>query len=881
MKSINRHAAQSRLRSTYSLELLFAILLAALASVAAFSTLLVSPNDVYPLTSDALAHLAKVRYLADCFSNLTIPSWFPFWYNGSAVTQYYPPLSYGIMALIEVVVCNVTVTYKIFCFIMLFTGGLGTWFFCRTLIGNWCGLFGIVTYCLQPFLTRSLFNAGVLAQGPIFAITPWYLFVLLIYAKRPSRNGFFFATILCFLLIMSHAMHAFMMCLCIMIVLAFFMLNKEISVRGFATLGMSMTLGGLLASFWWIVGVTGLENPGIPYLLNDAALLYTATLEWFLPGSGSKAGLVFGFSILIACIGAVALYLIERRNGTSSKKDHYYILFHIGLTLFTIIFSFGQHLPFFELVPFYKSLVPGRILSLTSASAAILCAYLIYSIYHLKKPKIFIKKGFSLSFCILIAILMVWTINPYQERHETMDVNDEYYRTFSSLGSAGAAFEKGRYEWIAPVNCAEAYFPIQYGYNTSDGWNIEGTPHNRTIWEFNVALASQCEEFVVKNLLFWNVRSVFTLKDNELLRNALENSIYHFKYERSSDEVNPGVLYASDIPSSYFLIDQRNALTVGKGSSYIAMEFPYMVKNYFEDITKYSMEELKNYKLIYIAEPPIETLSQAKRFETTVKELINSGVTVIIEPSLSQTIPLFGVGFNSIAFEENPQLIREPSDNLKFSVDQIDFQENGTTNALYGLDEVYYKLRANGGNVKNDIVGAKNVDNGKVYFVGMHLSQFLKAGNVWINGNVGTLYAPYADQVKALISDLMNQAPTDKNYAPIAFPVIDSSWSYKGGTFEYYSATDQQVTVSVTYSPRWKLKIDDQPAPVKDRENLIVIDLPAGEHKVSLTYGISNYGILGYAITVLSIIGFSLCVMFFNSFLNALGKLEKRISLYF
>jgi hypothetical protein len=68
---------------------------------------------------------------------------------------------------------------------------------------------------------------------------------------------------------------------------------------------------------------------------------------------------------------------------------------------------------------------------------------------------------------------------------------------------------------------------------------------------------------------------------------------------------------------------------------------------------------------------------------------------------------------------------------------------------------------------------------------------------------------------------------------------------------------------------------------VKDREGLIVLDLPAGKHNVSLEYGISKYGVIGYMTTVCSIILFSICLAFFDRFLDYLEKTLIKLALYF
>lgn len=113
----------------FKAELLVAVIIAGLACCAALSNYLFVSNDYYPLTSDAMGHMAKVKYITDCLLRGEFPAWFPYWYNGATVWQYYPPLSYLLMVPVQMMTDNVMLTFKINCFIILFVGSMGVWFF--------------------------------------------------------------------------------------------------------------------------------------------------------------------------------------------------------------------------------------------------------------------------------------------------------------------------------------------------------------------------------------------------------------------------------------------------------------------------------------------------------------------------------------------------------------------------------------------------------------------------------------------------------------------------------------------------------------------------------------------------------------------------------
>ena len=182
-------------------------------------------------------------------------------------------------------------------------------------------------------------------------------------------------------------------------------------------------------------------------------------------------------------------------------------------TVFTIIFSFGQNISIFKLIPMIGTLVPGRILSMSSITAAVAGAYIVNTIQHIPFKRKYLKI-LPAAVNIAVIVLVISDMNPYKTTFSTMNYDAYFEEYMPYLQGEGKAFDKGRYEWIAPVNSAETYFAtIKYGYNTSDGWNIEGTPHNRNIWNYNIALVSGANK--LQRLVILNVRSVYTPPDGQ------------------------------------------------------------------------------------------------------------------------------------------------------------------------------------------------------------------------------------------------------------------------------------------------------------------------------------------------------------------------------
>ena len=406
-------------------EFLLAILIAGGVSLAAFSNLLFMEDGFYNETADALGHMTKVVYLAESWENFVFPSWCPFWYNGSSMTQYYAPLGYWMMAIAQIFTGDVLLTMKIYCFVSLFFGSLGVWAISHKFIGKWAGLISIVLYGLQPYLIITLLEVGALAQGVIFLYTPWLLFSVFSFFFHYDRKYFALISVFTGLLILGHAMHAFMICLSIALVGLPYVLTKKIPWISYVLTGVAMGVGALLCSFWWVVGVTHFENPSLPFLLEESTVSNSAVLSWFTSLDPVQ---YFRFAIS-ATVTLIISFIVYKRyfwRKWTCLPQQLIASFSVYLSFYTILFSFGQNFSLLKLFPFISSMVPGRILSLTSVTVAVTGAFLAKRMAENRiDRKVSIVFIYRLALVLLICF-MLWDMNPLKQKYSVQNYDALY-----------------------------------------------------------------------------------------------------------------------------------------------------------------------------------------------------------------------------------------------------------------------------------------------------------------------------------------------------------------------------------------------------------------------------------------------------------------------
>jgi len=845
-------------------------------------------NSLFLNTTDAVPIYTKVLYSIECIKNMQWPSWFPTWYLGTSVSQYYPPLTYIILIPLHLFLENTTLCLKVYIFSGLFIGGLGIWCIFYRYIGRFLGILAAIIYVTLPFFLIAFLSYGTVAQVPIVAITPWYLISCFEFFKEPKAKNWLIIIILTFILLLGHVMHGFMIALSTFIPMLLVSIMYRKGIVKIIIWGIGTVISAGILGFWWVTGVLPLENPGVPSLDVSAAHGVTANFLWFFPRFTQKIiehfpqmenGIHNYFPFIIILIALISYFFIRKEK----DKKYTILLFLYIQTVFTFIFSFGYHLPFFEYIPIAKNLVPGRILTLTAIGAVILTAYVVLKIIlfiirkiQFKKPQ---RKLYYRCPAIFVLILLLFFIKqgntyyplPFLDSNVVTDYSIPI-SFYSQLDNQNSAFDKGRLTWYG--DCFDSnftYFAYLYKYNILSGWNIEGTPNSKYIYFQNIALKYEKYDFIFKNMNDMNVQTYFVNPYNfpklyELLKN---NGFKEIGFSR-----NTAIMKRDN--NSYFMEQPRNCIVIGKSHYIFSSDYPWFVNGYSDNPIDYDMDYLNNFDVIYYCEPELKDVSQIKTFEQQITQLANKGKAVFVEFGKAP-LPESVLGVTPV----NCTIVDDEQTNYKFLIKSNDNFNNlnfyigldaKTITGVYGLDNVLYGIKQDNSKFSVDIVGTKDVANGKVYFIGGPITQLKGFALTYLTG-IKDDSSLMKQREKILDSIMTNLFSNYDMYTKLDLPAFDAqniNWGANSCEFNYQSDTSKRIMVSITYTPRWKVFIDGEEQKVDRVDNMLVFNVPAGSHQVVMKYTMTIYGKIGIGITILSLALMIFILLFYEKIMDIL-----------
>ncbi len=845
-----------------------------------------NPN-LYLNTTDALPIYSKVNYAVECLKNGDWPSWFPYWYCGTSVTQYYPPLTYIILAPIEFLLKNDNAVLQIYIFLGLLCGGMGIWLNFKRFLGRFWGIFAGALYVMLPFFRVSFFSWGVIAQIPIVALAPWYLYACFELYQKKKWYWWLSSVFLCFLLLASHVMHGFMVALCVFVAMLGLSIVEKKSFSSLFLWAVGAALSAGLLGVWWVTGVLPLENPGVPYLAPETAVDVTANWTWFFPEFRDFINKIFPamknsvfayFPFFIIFIALISVFLIRKQTGKAKSV----LLFVYIQTVFSFVLSFGLHLPLFRYLPLARQLVPGRILTQTAIGAAILTAFVVARLVSLAFRRSKEKDRIHIiirAWCLILVVFIIgFIIRDY--RHEEWEL--EYLSDFSEergvyslIADDLSNFEKGRVSWYSSsFSSAYAYFAEKYDFNIVSGWNLEGTTLADYLRYQNTALYFGNSEYLLKKIYDMNVQYCFLTKDETDWFGSYLQGVGFVKVGETQ-KVN--VLKREDF--AYFLEHKRNALVIGKAANLFLSENPWFVKGHSTNPADYSEDYFDAFDYVYYCEPEIDDMAQVSKFERQVMDLAKKGKKVFVE--LGRTdfpYELFGV------YPNDREVLGDYNIN---SDDELDGRkiytspDAGRFVELFGLDNVLYRMVSSTGALTIDLVGTKKVEGTDVYFIGGPLSQLKSFAFGYLTGRRD--FDPGVYERDEMISRIFDRLLDGGIYKELKLPAFEAKnvlWRADGCEFEYQVEQDTRVMASITYTPRWKVFVDGVEVDRFNMDNMLVFTVPKGSHKVQIKYGSTIYAKIGIWMTAVSFIIVVLVLAFYKWFVRALDLAAKKMVVY-
>lgn len=769
-----------------------------------YAPVLFAPPGTFPWGADTLGHVLKAHYLADSLAHgVWYPDLFPGWYMGLQMLRYYPPAAYYLMVAYAQVTPNMVIAANWLIVSALFVGACG-WLLYRRWLGTPWALVGATLYLLQPDNVRVAFAEGNIPRVVAIALLPWILFAVL-RALEPdgrARHLFFIAAGMA-ITVISHAMmaaiYAAMLTLLSLAWVVAFSGGMRRALRTIAALGT-----GILLSAWWLLpsltgGITDIDVQAMA-----EALIIVPLRHYFEPFArlADPERIMIGTSLLVA---AVVLLLWRRRQVPAA-------LALTGVGLLGVLITLPTVNTLYRALPLNHMLWPVRFLGV--ASTFLLLGVLWYirgTGWHGRQRLIPIAIATLLLAEALLGRRLVVVYPPHPDLTAIAEIlaRTPGWRVatldHSILGS--------QVSYHLAVGQREQVF----------GWAYQGATTARTVAALNEAMRRGMVPYLVSRLDAYGVDDVVLLKDLPVAQEIAQALGAH-GFVRLYDGEELALYHRDGVPRA--LAIEWQALGIGRGAQNAAFLFPSIVVGTSTYLDEYTLDDLTRYPVLILSGFQWHDKARA---EALVRDAARAGVRVVVDltgtpPDPMANIPHFlGVWGEPVVLDERP-------------VQAMTASGQTMTLAPFGTHDgekpiLWYTHTPQGlsGDVvttsyigeKATLVGYKDIDGGRIWFVGYNLFFY-----------VLSRHEPQAIQLLEAATGLTAHALPAVHSVPFS--------EYAAGTFGYRFTyrleTAQTLLVPIAAHDRWTITIDEAPTSYDSFERLLVIDAPAGTHRVTLQF---------------------------------------------
>jgi uncharacterized membrane protein len=779
-----------------------------------------------PPGNDAMAHLFKLWFIGKDFSLASgIPSWLPYWYNGTDLLKFYQPLFYIVTLPFYLVSKDPIAAYKGIAFMWVGLMSLSMYAVVYRRLGLFPAVVGGILYALAPINIRAWFHMGLLPQAFSYVFLPVVFYFTLRLADMKEYRARSVALLACAwaLFILAHPMSAAFSMMAIFVFIAVYQTARKEPRHPLVVTRyiLSAALGIGAAGLWFIPAYFGKI---MPPAADEAIMTSSVGLGELLGFVSRQTGPNVRFIPIALLVLAVAAVLWRRSA----------FAWGLGaMGLFTIVFALGFQTPLYGLLPLAKAIFPEYALFGACFAAAFLAARLFERT----------KRGtwrdiVTVAALVLMVMVSIYEGTPAYSVIENRPVAADIPNALADIKKMPA---DGRISLLGRSYAVALYYiPIVSGRTSTDGFFYQGTDHFKEIANLNdVGKKKYDAGYAHRKLALWNTR--YILAQDQYIAGVPEIVPPGFV---KTGAYGPWVVYASGQDANYYQVMDRKTIAIGKNPSMISLQYPWVVEGgqYVDD---YDWKYLSRFDRIILAG---FSFRDRKTAIDLITRLAESGKTVVMDLQGVQS----EFGTESVSFMDILPMPVTLSEDVTLKTARTTAAGIGTADldvkgleyggepwktVLYrGLDENIYTIRYQG----NDLaaLGIKKVGAGQIYLVGANL--FFHS---LITDDPGA--KTVTDWLAGEKQDAVDMA---------AFPVKTESWNNEDIMFTYESDKETPVVVSTTWTANWRAAIDGQKVEAQDFENLPLLFLPAGKHKVEFTYGTTPLEIFATLISVLSII---------------------------
>lgn len=760
-------------------------------------------GGIYPWGTDLYGHLYKGHFLYEEFIKGNIfPLYSDHWYNGIQLFRYWPPMTYYMILVMELITQGDVLTAYFALVFFIFIGGGFAWILWGAATGrNRLGLCIALLWFFLPDNIRVLFAEGNLPRVIITNTFPYLLLAIWQYFQTRKKRYILSIFLLGCFITFTHAMISAMVGLTLFIFSFLYgMLNNK--KREVFEITIAALFGIALAGIWLYPafkgGMLSMDKEAVAQISNSLTFPITQSLNPFYTLKQADA-FYFGLSTFIICICGL-LY-----SPTKSKA---------GFAVAVIVF-FGTTkalLPILSKLPMSQLFWMMRFVPL--ALACLLCGVFLW---HNLKKKVLI---------FFILIMLLDCINPLKMLFYT--TKEPKLSKELKIATAAATHRVAMIDLSAFGSYPSFY--ISYNDMNKDlkqtfGWAWQGAKTGSNIVGLNTAIEKSWYEYFFDRALELGIDTLLVKKDDIKQMDEFLLMAGHYEFMKIHESNNSMILH-KNTSSDYGTKVTYEGLGIGKYASNITYMFPKFQVGNSVFIDDYSVQELLKYKSIYMAG---FRYKDKQKSEEIIKEISRKGVKVVVDLT-NADVDLYTSRAEFLEVAAQPIRFYDSYGQVSIKDTSMSFtefpRENREWNTIYleNLDVVQGSATVN--NQIFNCLGTKYNDN--IHFVGFNLPYFALV----------TKDDKAMDILQSITGITSRQAPDRE----IVQTMIESGKDYititaqEENTFVPVAALDAFETVSGSY---------------QEIHNLIVMKEKTLKLKLKYPYfkqglAVSIFGLLGF-----------------------------------
>lgn len=561
-----------------------------------------------PWGADIYGHIFKADLVYRSLSEGKIyPLFTELWYNGIQPFRYWGPFPYYILAGCQALGGGSTETgYLIFIGVTFLTGGLG-WLLWgirenRIFLGMFCG----ILWFFIPDNARVFFSEGNVPRIVITMLIPYLFFFIWEFVEHENRKSILGVVIVMVLSIISHLMIAAMIGIASFIFLSCYtMVHKEVR-RAFQIITV-MLFTFAVCGIWvypaLFGGLVSMDSEATSEVMKSLSIPFNISLNPFLRLE-STGYFYYGLSVVaIAIIGTCLSY----------KKS-------VPGFITTLIIFLGTTTAF---VPLLIKLPLNQLLWMMRFTPMAYGFFLI-GLLEWKTCRKSILGG--MLFVILLDSSLSFNIPLYTAEKpvkitKALDLAKNITRQRMLLLDNSLFGSYPSYYFTAEGR------PVPYAY----GWAWQGAATAQNIVLLNTAVEKGYYVYMFD-------RAVEMGCDTMIIRKAsLEKTKNEWQDMREAARLSGYELY-EETEESYItyrktggdfgVVTRYEGLCIGRGAVEIPLQYPYFEIGKSWNIEDYSLEELSEYKIIYLSDFKYNNRLKAEKLLTDVSQ---RGVRIYVD----------------------------------------------------------------------------------------------------------------------------------------------------------------------------------------------------------------------------------------------------------